>query len=98
MGGWEVKVVLESFHYRNEGIKEIFYSPMGMDRRELDSGSVASPSTLDRLQLTLASWSKRPKSSLRRRTSSCAEHCDDSTVNPTISAKRMLQRKEEGGE
>ena len=50
------------------------------------------------MQLTLASWSKRPKSSLRRRTSSCAEHCDDSTVNPTMSAKRMLQRKGRGSE
>ena len=54
---------------------------------------IPTPLTPDRMQLTLASWSKRPKSSLRRRTSSCAEHCDDSTVNPTISAKRMLQRK-----
>ena len=42
-------------------------------------------------KLTLASWSKRPNSSFRRRTNSCAVHCEANTVNPTMSAKRMLQ-------
>ena len=40
--------------------------------------------------LTLASWSKRPKSSFSSLTSSCAEHCEERTVKPTMSAKRML--------
>lgn len=45
--------------------------------------------------LTSASWSKRPKSSLRSLTSSCAVHCDARTVKPTMSAKTMLQGEEQ---
>jgi hypothetical protein len=41
--------------------------------------------------LTFASWSNLPNSSLRSLTNSCAEHWDESSVNPAMSAKRILQ-------
>ncbi len=41
--------------------------------------------------LTVASWSKRPNSSLSSLTSCCALHSDDRTVKPTMSANRMLR-------
>lgn len=43
-----------------------------------------------RYSLTWANLSKRAKRSLRTLTSSCAEHCDASAVNPQMSAKMML--------
>ena len=67
---------------------------------ETPTGITPDPPSLhpnnEQALLTLASWSKRPKSSLSSLTSSCAEHCDDSTVKPTMSAKRMLQRRDRG--
>jgi hypothetical protein len=41
---------------------------------------------------TAASWSNLPNSSLSSRTNSCAEHCEASTVKPTMSANRMLKQ------
>ena len=43
--------------------------------------------------LTFASWSNLPNSSFSSLTSSCAEHCEDREVKPTMSAKRMLEIK-----
>lgn len=47
--------------------------------------------------LTAASLSKRAKSSLSSFTSSWALQAEDSWVKPTMSAKRMLQRREATG-
>jgi hypothetical protein len=43
--------------------------------------------------LTFASWSNLPNNSLRSRTNSWAVHCDANTVNPTISANRILEKR-----
>jgi len=43
---------------------------------------------------TFANWSNLPKSSLRSLTNSCAEHCEDKEVKPTMSAKRILKKRE----
>lgn len=47
------------------------------------------------IQQTSASISNDPKSSLRILTSSSAVHWEESCVNPTISAKRMLRKDAE---
>lgn len=47
-----------------------------------------------KLILTLANWSNRPNSSFNSLTNSCAVHWEARTVNPTISANKILQQIE----